>query len=679
MELARTVGGRFEDGVHVVEFVSVIDQDATAAALATAVDVNLRKSSSIDDAIIDLLRSRHTLLVLDNCEHLIEPVAELVARILREAPAISIVATSREPLAVAGERLWTVDPLPTGPKDLFASDVVLGELADIPAVALFVARAKAADPSFVLDQATAPLVAEICQRLDGIPLAIELAAARARAIGVAEVAHRLDQRFGVLKAMRRGSDPRHRTMHDAISWSYDMLEPDERALFTSLSVLAGSFDLHSAEAMAPGVDTLDVLTRLTERSMLAVRPQAGGSIRYELLETLREYGRACLSDARSAELFAAHASHFAAEAEAVEAYLCGPGEGAAIARAESSLADLRAAQRFALELGSFDITFRLIGSIREFAMRAMRYEVFTWADAACHAPGALDHPLAPLLTGIRAYGAWVRGEFELAVQLAEETRGLEERLSVFPSGLAERTFANLLYIGGDPMGGHAEALRQIELAEESGNGSRLVHACYLGSVGHSSNDDYDEAEALIERAHQVAVLTGSPTDLASVTVARGFASRTEDEALEAFSASGRIAQAVGNRWMHAFAFTEASGLLVSRGELEVGCAGLADMVGVWDRAGDWSQQWHTLSRCAIALDRIGQAELAIELIGAIERHAMLGVAPMSSTLHDLAFATRDRLVASLGAGHAGELLAAGASCPVDDLVLRTRRSLSGAI
>ena len=152
IELARTVGGQFEDGVHVVEFVGVVDQDATAAALATAIDVNLRKSSSIDDAIIDLLRPRHSLLLLDNCEHLIEPVAELVARILRGAPTIAIVATSREPLAVAGERLWAVDPLPTGPMDLFESDVGLGELAEIPAVALFVARAKAADPSFTLDE-----------------------------------------------------------------------------------------------------------------------------------------------------------------------------------------------------------------------------------------------------------------------------------------------------------------------------------------------------------------------------------------------------------------------------------------------------------------------------------------------------------------------------------------------
>ncbi len=678
MELARTVGNRFDDGVHVVELVGVVDEDATAAALATAIDVNLRRSSSIDDAIVDLLRSRQSLLVLDNCEHLIESVAELVARILREAPTISIVATSREPLAVAGERVWTVDPLSTGPKELVGSDPTLDELAAIPAVALFAARSKAADPSFVLDLAIAPLVVEICRRLDGIPLAIELAAARARAIGVAEVAHRLDQRFGVLKAMRRGSDPRHRTMHDAISWSYDMLEPEERALFTALSVFTGSFDLRSAEALAPGGDALDLLTRLTERSMLAVRPGAGGSTRYELLETLREYGRTRLSDARAAELFAAHAKHFAAEAAGIEAELQGPEEHTGIARAESSLADLRAAQRFALELGAFDITFGIITSIREFAMRAMRYEVFAWADSACHALDALDHPLAPMLTGMRAYGAWVRGEFDLAERLAEETRRLEHQLSVFPSGLAERTLANVLYIVGDSMTGHAEGLRQIELAEESGNPSRLVHACYMGAVGHSSHGDYDEADRLVRRALELAKRTASPTDYASAEVARGFASRTETEALEAFTEGGQTARAVGNRWMHAFAFTEASGLLVSRGELEAGCAGLADMVGVWYRAGDWSQQWHTLSRCVIALDRIGQAELAVELLGAIETHAMLGVAPMSSTLHDLVFATRHDLVETMGSQRADELLAAGAILPVEDVVSRTRRALIGA-
>ena len=672
LELARRAAPNYSDGVHVVELVSVVDEEATSAAFATAIDVNLRRSSSIDEAIVEMLRPRHSLLLLDNCEHLVEPVAALVGRILREAPVVSVVATSREPLAVAGEQVWSVEPLSTAAPEM---EISCDTAMAIPAVALFVARARAADPTFVFDDDTARMVVEICRRLDGIPLAIELAAARARAIGVAEIAGRLDERFALLKAMRRGSDPRHRTMRDAISWSYDMLGSDEQELFTALSVFAGSFDLHSAEAVSRSDDTLDLLTRLTERSMLSVRPQPGGATRYELLETLRDYGRTRLDDERAAELFTRHAVHFASEAASVASELCGPDEARAMAHAESSFADLRSAQYFAIEIGSLDHAFGLIGSIREFAMRAMRYEVFAWADAACRTPGALDHPLAPLLTGMRAYGAWVRGEFDLAVSLAEETRRLEQVLSVPPTGLAERVLANVLYIVDRSDLGNIEAARQIELAEASGNASRLVHACYMGAVALNSEGAYDEAHSLVARAREVAQKTRCPTDLASAAVAEGFAGRTESDALEAFVRADRIARTAGNRWMSAFAYTEASGLRVARGEVAEGCAGLAEMVALWYRAGEWSQQWHTLSRCVIALHRIGNAEFAAELVGSIEAHAKLGVAPMSSILHDVAFATRDALTRELGEARATELRLAGAASPVEDIVLRTRRAL----
>ena len=173
-ELARRVASGYADGVFVVELVTVVDEDATYGAFATALDVNTRQQLSIEDAIVDMLRPRHALLVLDNCEHLVEPVAELVGRILRSAPRVSIVATSREPLAVAGEHVWTVEPLTT--PDLHT--VPVDELSSVPAVALFLERACAADPRFELDELTTPAVIEICRRLDGIPLAIELAAAR---------------------------------------------------------------------------------------------------------------------------------------------------------------------------------------------------------------------------------------------------------------------------------------------------------------------------------------------------------------------------------------------------------------------------------------------------------------------------------------------------------------------
>jgi hypothetical protein len=246
---------------------------------------------------------------------------------------------------------------------------------------------------------------------------------------------------------------------------------------------------------------------------------------------------------------------------------------------------------------------------------------------------------------------------------------------VAPSGLAERVLANVLYIVDRSDAGNLEAARQLDVAEASGNDSRLVHACYMGAVALCSEGLYDEAQDLVARARERAQKTGSPTDLASAAVADGFASRTEAAAVEAFATADRIARSAGNRWMSAFAYTELSGLRVARGDVDDGCAGLAEMLALWFRAGDWSQQWHTLSRVVIALHRIGNAELAMELVGTIETYATLGVAPMTSILHDVAFATRDTLIDELGEARATDLRAAGAASPIDDIVLRTRRAL----
>jgi predicted ATPase/DNA-binding winged helix-turn-helix (wHTH) protein len=673
-ELARIVAPDHPDGVHVVELVGVADEDATFSAFATAIDVSERRTGSIEDAIVDMLRPRRCLLLLDNCEHLVDAVATLVSRILRETPHVAILATSRERLAVAGEHVWAVEPLSTAGA-LGSSEQ---ELATVPAVALFVERARAADAGFELDGRTAPIVVEICRRLDGIPLAIELAAARARTIGVEEIAARLDERFLLLKAVRRGSDPRHRTLHDAISWSYDMLSEEEQQLFESLSVFAGPFELASAEALGPTGDALDLLTRLTERSMVSVRRPPEGGTRYELLETLREYGRARMDETRSIDRHRAHAAHFALFARLVEDDLQGPRESMALARADGSFADLRAAQRFALETGDVDTALRLISSIREYAMRAMRYEVFAWADAAARTAGALEHPLAPPVLGISAYGAWVRGEFDRAVEIAHAARALESRLGQPPSGLVERVLVNVLCFDVRTESGAPEAARQLELAEASGNRSRSVHARYMRAVVLSSMGAYEEAAAEVIRAERDAVLTGSPTDLASAAVAQGFATHDDDgAALEAFRTAEHLAGAAGNRWMRAFAHTEISGLLVLRGDLAEGCRGLAEVVDVWFRAGEWSQQWHTLSRCVIALHHIGMPELAAEVLGAVDAHAVLGVAPMSPTLRSVAFATRDAIADGLGTARAGELQRLGATRPVVDIVDRARRALVG--
>jgi hypothetical protein len=365
-------------------------------------------------------------------------------------------------------------------------------------------------------------------------------------------------------------------------------------------------------------------------------------------------------------------------AEQVAVDLQGPQEPAAIARADGSFADLRAAQRFAVEIGDVDTALRLIASIREYAMRAMRYEVFAWADAATRSTASLEHPLAPLVLGIKAYGAWVRGEFTRALAIAEEARALEARLGQPPSGLVERVMVNVLCVDVRPESSAPEAARQVELAEASGNPSRSVHAHYMRAVVLSSMGAYADALAEVVTAERDAARTGSPTDLASVAVARGFATHgADDTALDAFRTAAGLADATGNRWMAAFARTEISGLLVHQGHLAEGCRGLAEVVDMWFRVGEWSQQWHTLSRCVIALYHMGMLELAAELLGAVDTHAVVGVAPMSPTLRSVAFEIRDAIADGLGADRAEELSKLGATRDVVEVVDRTRRALVG--
>lgn len=677
LELARAVAADHADGVFVVELVTVTDRDAAHASLARALGVNTGLGSSLEEAIVEMLRGRDALVLLDNCEHLVEPVAELVGRILQSAPRVSILATSREPLAVMGEHVRHIEPFPVDGLEAVAFE----DLAAVPAVALFMERAQAADPGFVLTAQIAPSVVEICRRLDGIPLALELAASRAKAIDVAEIASRLDERFRLLKGVRRGADPRHRTLQDAIGWSYELLEDDEKRVFASLAVFAGQFDLAAAESLSDGDDDiLDVLTRLTERSMLAVRRSASGGTRYEMLETLREYGRSRLEDERSVGLYSAHARQFANLALTVATDLDTSDELAGVARADGSFPDIRAAQRFSVEIGDVGTAFVLASSMREYAMRTLHYEVFTWADSMTGLTGAAEHPLYPVVLGVRAYGAFARGEFDNALELAAAGAAAERDLGVTPSGLIERVRSNVFLAIDEIPRALAEIECMVAAAEANDDDSRRAHAFYFSSIAMSSLGEYDEGRRFSELSRRAAQRTGGITDMAEAWVSEGFAIAGDDEAaLSALAHADRLARSVGNRWMSAFARTEASGLRVSHGELERGCADLAELVDIWYRAGEWAQQWHTLMRCVIALDRIGQPAVAAEVLGAIEARSALGAPPFKWELRRHLMETRDSLHVQLGASAAAELRASGAALPVVTTVERARLALSGGM
>ena len=308
-ELARRVAANYADGVHLVELVTVVDEGATYEAFATALDVNTRQQGSIEDAIVDMLRPRNSLLVLDNCEHLIEPVAGLVNRILRAAPAVSILATSREPLAVTGEHVWTRRAAahrrrrPAWPSSTWRRSRRSRCSSSGPGPRT---------PASSSTPTTAPAVVEICRRLDGIPLAIELAAARARAVDVSEIALRLDERFRLAqgRAPRRGPpapDPARRhqlVLRPALPTTSSDCSPRWRCS------PASSTSTPPSRCATAGTCSICSPGSPSARCSRCAGPPSGGT-RYELLETLREYGRQRLDDNQSVELFTAHAGHFA--------------------------------------------------------------------------------------------------------------------------------------------------------------------------------------------------------------------------------------------------------------------------------------------------------------------------------------------------------------------------------
>jgi len=343
----------------------VADADLVPQTIADALGVREQPGDPILATLIAYLRPRHLLLVLDNCEHLVDACAQVADPLLRGSPRLRILATSREALRIAGEVSWRVPSLEV-PSE---RDLVPDELSRFAAVRLFVERAAAALPGFALTEENAGAVAGICQRLDGIPLAIELAAACVQGLAPDQIAARLDQRFRLLTEGSRTALPRHRTLRATVDWSYELLDPAERRLFARLGVFVGGFSLETAEfvgaetgANASGV--LAVLLRLVSKSLVAAHEGGQRGSRYHLLETLRQYARERLAE--SGEVVAAerrHAAYFLARAEESEPKLFGPEQADWLGWFEQEHANLLAALRCCQERGGTELALRMVRAL----------------------------------------------------------------------------------------------------------------------------------------------------------------------------------------------------------------------------------------------------------------------------------------------------------------------------
>jgi predicted ATPase len=398
LEVARRAGPPLADAVHLIRLAAV-DVDADVATVfATQLGVVGGPGTDSADAVVARLRGRRVLLVVDNCEHVVDDVAALVEHLLEATGDVRVLATSREALAVPGEMQVAVGPL-TVPAETVDPDGI----AATPSVQLFVERARAVRPGFVLDAESAPVVAAICRRLDGIPLALELAAARMKALSPAAIAARLQDRFALLTAGPRTSEARHRTLRATIDWSHELLSEPERRLLRRLAVFRGGWTLAAAEqvcgfgGLVPA-DVPDVLFRLVDRSLVVPEPATG---RFRLLVTIREYALARLRDA--GELDAALDRHLAYCTELAERY--GPEVrfgGAARDRLHEEQDNLRAAVDLCVDRAADDpgAGLRLTTPLVWFWMYGLRFEGVRALTALLEAGGGSEIARARALQGI---------------------------------------------------------------------------------------------------------------------------------------------------------------------------------------------------------------------------------------------------------------------------------------
>ena len=605
LEVAERLHDEFPDGVWVFELAVISDPAALPDAVATVLGITQQPGKSVAESVAASLEGRVRLLVLDNCEHVLDAAADLIDAILAASAATKIVATSREGLGIADEQLWPVPSL----------DVGAG--VDSAAVALFVERAQHVSPRFTVDDdGEAAAVVEICRRLDGIPLAIELAASRMASMTAGEVSDRLDQRFRLLVGSRRGLE-RHQTLRHVVAWSYDLLDGAERALLDRCSVFAGGFDLQSACAVARFTDslddfaTLDLLDTLVRKSLL-VADKSAGRTRFSMLETIRQFAEEQLvARGEASDIRDAHSRYFAFREADIMTLWDSPRQRAAYDWFTRDLANLRTAFRWAADQGDLDVAATIATYTGLLGAMVQTYEPIAWAEELIEPARAVDHPRLAALYVIASL-CYTTGRIEAAARYSGAGQiVLGRSRDALPHGT--EGFLGAVYLATGQPERWVELCR-AQLARRRDNHVHirawLVSALSLAS---SHREAMDSADGLVEAAEA----TCNPAWLASALGAYGAAFRDADP-VAALNAVGRglvIAQDSGSR-----AVVSALAQLLARLEAQHGDTAsafdhLTLAIGNWHNSGNTTTIRIPLAVLAVLFDRLARYEPAATLAG----------------------------------------------------------------
>jgi len=613
-EVAGQVAGRFADGVWLVELAPVRDPALVAAVVAAALGVREQPGVPVAGAVARVLAWQQLLLVLDNCEHVIGAAAELCAGLLAACDDVRVLATSREPLRVAGEARYRLGPLALpDPGDL-------AEAARAEAVALFADRARSADARFALTGETTPMVAGLVARLDGMPLAIELAAARVEALGVAQLLDRIDDRFALLAGGNRTAPSRQRSLAATVEWSYRLLAEDERRVFRQVSAFPAGFTLEGAEAVA-GLDAGPIVLRLVDCSLL-VPPRAGpdGRSRYVMLETLRAYAAGLLAEAGETEGAAAALARYALRVagQAAAGLWTTTGEAVAARWLDAEDATTRQGLAWAMEhdppvalhlanaLGWWwFLRGRLAGQYRLLCQAAGRAEA--GSDGWCTAQLWLG-----LTAQYSADLAAALGHFTAARDAAAMTAQVPPDLSL-ASALAGR--AGILRLMGQAGEAASEARRALAAARQIGDPVGEVHALVELSGDAYYAGDHDEAVRLARQAGQITA--GIPGMLARIcsfvlTMVLTNAGNLAEAGRVGAACLARARDA-GDLFNQAVLLPRIADLDLRAGRTGDAAAHLREGLHLAVRAGNWLDLQPALSQCGELCAATGRAAEALTL------------------------------------------------------------------
>jgi predicted ATPase len=554
----------YPDGVFLVELAPISDPALITREIAAAVGVTEEATRPLIETLVEHIADSSMLLIIDNCEHVISGAAKLSEQLLRSGSGIRIIATSREGLGIAGERLWQVPSM----------GAVEGESED--AVELFAARARLVRPDFALTDETRPAVEQICDRLDGIPLAIELATARLKVFSPAQIAERIDDRFRLLTGGSRTALERQRTLQATMDWSYDLLTEHEQALLRRLSVFHGGFTFEAAEEVCEGellprYEILDLLTHLVETSMVLAEDR--GEVRYRLLETVRQYAMDRLVEAGEQEDGRLrHATFYCAMSEPVHDELLGPEYVAVSARLTAELDNLRAAMTWTLEHHHADLALKIAAGMGRFwFFRGYYREGLDWLRRSLDATSEVSIDRVSALGWMSGIGLHL-GTYDAAFTAAEQSVRMAQELG--DETLAAResnTLANAMMLRGDINGAAPIYEACVEYFESRGNSFYTVPLVNLGVIS-AWRGRVDEAADVVRRLEDAAVRFGNDDTLSWAAAVEGFAAGFVDDVdgmADAYSGALAAAGKSGQRLIEGWALAGLAEVARRKGDLDL--------------------------------------------------------------------------------------------------------------